>query len=474
MKLLQTIYIDIFNEIFKLTGKINQNIREWIVRISIFLLMTEYFVLTILTLRDVVDFYVIDATKIGTLFLIIVCIFSVNAPLKHIRWNKWIVYPYLAAAAYMTLMSIDHFTGRCYQAYALQMLFIFPALYFIWGNRGDYVKYIDWIAKSLVIIGTITTVCTFIFAPVSDATLLGTSDRYMGLTFNPNRLGTLTIMITAACLYLTSKRDRWAIFYIVLSGINVGFTIMSGSRTAILVVIFQIIAFLIILMRIDFVKNKIKTSVFILFSIAIIAVSIPVTEFALNQIGNPPTSVKSETVDGSIVHSDSTNNTPLQETSRFSVKGKSLDDFSSGRIEIWKWYLERMHIRGNDCTNHEVIYGNGSVVHNAHNTFLEIPFRFGIPAGIFYALFMMGVIIVLIKAAVIKGSRRYVIFIVMASLAYFIEAMLDVMTLPFERGPVLLFYMSLVGIFEGNIYATDNSIKKQKEDKSIYDLVQRD
>lgn len=471
MKLLQTIYIDIFNETFKLTGRINQNIREWIVKISIFLLMAEYFVLTILTLRGIVDFYVIDATKIGTFFLVIVCIFSVNAPLKHIKWNKWIVYPYFAAAVYMTLMSIDHFTGRCYQAYALQMLLVFPALYFIWGNRKDYTKYIDWIAKSLVIIGTVTTICTFIFAPISDATLLGASDRYMGLTFNPNRLGTLTIMITAACLYLISKRDRLAIFYIVLSGVNTGFTIMSGSRTAILVVVFQLIAFAVILMRIDFIKAKIKTLVFIMFSIAIIVVSVPLTDFTLNQIGNPPTSIESTTVDDSTAHSDSINNVSSQKTSRFSAKGKSLDDFSSGRIEIWNWYLDRMHMRGNDCTNHEVIYGNGSVVHNAHNTFLEIPFRFGIPAGIFYALFMMGVIVVLIKAALIQGPRRYVTFIVMASLAYFIEAMLDVMTLPFERGPVLLFYMSLVGIFESNIYATDNIIKKQKEDKNIYDLV---
>lgn len=472
MKLLQTIYIDIFNETFKLTGRINQNIREWIVKISIFLLMAEYFVLTILTLRGIVDFYVIDATKIGTFFLVLVCIFSVNEPLKYIKWNKWIAYPYFAAATYMTLMSIDHFTGRCYQAYALQMLLVFPALYFIWGNRKDYTKYFDWIAKSLIIIGTVTTICTFIFAPVTEKTLIGNANQYIGLTFNPNRLGTLTIMIIAACLYLISKRDKWAIFYMVLSGINTGFTIMSESRAAILVVIFQMVAFIVILMRLDFVKAKIKTSVFILLSIGIVIVSVSVTEFTLNQIGNPPTSVKSATTDNSIVYSDSINNTSQQEVSRFSTKGKSLDDFSSGRIEIWKWYLERMHIRGNDCTNHEVVYGNGSVVHNAHNTFLEIPFRFGIPAGIFYALFMIGVIVVLIKSAIIKGSRRYVIFIVMASLAYFIEAMLDVMTLPFERGPVLLFYMSLVGLFEGDIYAIDDSIGKNKRTiKHNYDLV---
>lgn len=160
MNLLQNIYIVIFNTIFKLTKHINYNVREWIAKLCVFGLSASFFVLMILTRQGITDIHVKGCTEGGIFLLILLCIFSVNKPLEKVKWNKWITYPYFAAAIYMTIMSFDQNPGDFYQSYAIMMFLLLPALYFIWGNRKDYLTYYDWFAKSLIILGALSAVAT--------------------------------------------------------------------------------------------------------------------------------------------------------------------------------------------------------------------------------------------------------------------------------------------------------------------------
>lgn len=450
MNLLQDIYIVIFNTSFRYTERINENIRNWIVRICIFLLTSSYFVLMILTRQGITDIHTEECTKIGTIVLIILCFFSVRAPLERIKWNKWITVPYFVSATWMTLMSFDHFTGAHYQSYAIMMLLIFPAIYFIWGNRKDYMIYFDWFAKSLVILGTLTAAATIILAPLSGH-LMGT--RYIGLTDNPNVLGMINIVVIAAAVYLIYLKKRGYIFYSILTGIYISFTLLTVSRTAIGVVALQLIVWVLVTLRTYLKKQKAKTIIFLCLAMLIMFVSMQVTDRWLQRTNEAKAAtniVMTEQEELQIADSDV--------ESRFSTKGKSLREFTSGRTEIWKWYIDRINIMGNDCTNHKVPIAPGVVYHNAHNTVLEIAYRFGAPAGIAYAVFMLSMVVNLIIGAMVRAKRKYTIFIVLLTIAYFLEAMLDVMTLPFERGPVLMFYMALIGVFEGDFLSKNKAL----------------
>lgn len=447
MNLLQNIYIVIFNTIFKLTKYINYNVREWIAKLCVFGLSASFFVLMILTRQGITDIHVKGCTEGGIFLLILLCIFSVNKPLEKVKWNKWITYPYFAAAIYMTIMSFDQNPGDFYQSYAIMMFLLLPALYFIWGNRKDYLTYYDWFAKSLIILGALSAVATIMFAPIAEKSV-GT--QYLGLTDNPNIFGMISISVTAASLYMTFlKRPLWVV-YSVLTGIYAAFIWLTVSRTAIVVLIMQVFAWAIITIRTYFIKEKWRSILFIAVTMTIVVSSALLTNVALenNTVAEAKTKVvMSETYQ--IADSDAVKN-------RFDFSNKSLEEFTSGRTDIWKWYINQISWRGHDCTNHEVEIAPGVIYHNAHNTVLEISYRFGWPAGFAYALFMIVMIIALIIGGLVRAKRRYTIFIILLTIAYFIESMLDVMTLPFERGPVLMFYMALIGVFEGDFLAKDD------------------
>lgn len=461
--LLQDFYILVFNRIFKYTSKIDERIRNAIVVLSIFWLVLSVFILPILTVQGV-KLHTKDLTVIGDYALILICIFSIEKPLERVVWNKWITYPYFMVAAYMVLMSIDHYVGRCYGAYAVALLLIFPAMYFVWGNRKDYQVYYQWLSLSIAGLGILIVIVHFLLAPVNIHTTL--ADRYVGLSDNPNRLGMVSVVITAAALYLAAGKRKCSWVWMSLVGACIGMTWLTVSRTALIVVALQLVGWILIQARNELLKKKIKFFLVICLSAVTLIASFYCTEKLLQNgtvsIANLGVmNMAEETTAGT--KDDAASSDKVEETKvatdvqdsteeRFSTQGKTVNEFSAGRIEIWKWYLDRMHVRGNDCSHHKVIMESGKTVHNAHNTVLEIGFRYGILSGIGYAIIMMIIAVMIFKATIIRPGRKYGLLVAMVTIAYYIEAMLDVMTLPFERGLVLIFYMSLLGIFDGDIF----------------------
>ena len=448
MDILQEFYILIFNRIFKYTSRINEKIRDGIALACIIWLVASVFILPILTVRGV-DLHTKDLTVMGNYALIVLCIFSIKEPLKKIHWNAKVTVPYLLTATYMVLMSIDHYTGECYGAYAVSMLLIFPALYFVWGNRRDYSIYYRWLSVSIGSIGCIILIAHFIFAPVSPETLL--YGQYVGLSINPNRLGMVTIVINAAALYLLSFNNKLRWIWAVVSGICIGITYLTASRTAIIVIILQLLAWILVQCRFDFSCQRFKTILVIFISLVIIIGSCWSSQKVLKS------GITSVSNLGVMTVHDKNAQEEDNPAERFEVKGKSANEFSAGRIGIWNWYLERMHIRGNDCTNHKVVMYSGKVVHNAHNTILEIGFRYGIPSAVGYLITLVILMIVFFKAGVVAPGRRYVFLAIFIAIAYYVEAMFDVMTLPYERGLVLLFYLTLLGVFDGDIFKKEHN-----------------
>lgn len=73
---------------------------------------------------------------------------------------------------------------------------------------------------------------------------------------------------------------------------------------------------------------------------------------------------------------------------RISADGKtSLDDYTSGRMDLWSLYSQELNLLGND--NREPLYWpDGRPIElSAHLTVLQLGYQAGVPAAIFYLLF---------------------------------------------------------------------------------------
>ncbi len=454
MYILQDCFIAFFGFTYRYTGKIPITVRNAISLGCVFLLTSEFYLLMVVNLTGLTDFTVRKLTFLGNILLIILAVMSVKGQLHRIKWNKWIVYPYLFAAIYMLFASFHHYPGRSYDTFPIQLLFIFPAIYFVWGNRGSRRLYYDWLAKSSMTIGVLLVTATIIFAPIGENTVV--SAQYYGLTDNPNLLAMLLMISLAGTLYMMRPGKKLAPFYAVIAGISMAIILLSNSRGGIIVGVMEILAWITITLRQEFKAYGTKAVAMVAAGVLIIVLSIPVTNLMLD---------RSDYGDGEAGSVRSIEEIQDNTGSRFSVEGKDMNTFMSGRIEIWKWYIRQFNLLGHDCTNHTVqISEDSNVLHNAHNTYIEIAYRYGVPAGIGYALFMIALIVCLIRAALIRGRCSYILIISLFSLAYFIESLVDVMTLPFERGPVLMFYLALVGVFENDILS--KAEKERVEDDS--------
>lgn len=427
----QTIYKFCFNISFKATRHINEKIRNGIVIVCLFVLVSLYFVQNA---KNALQFYVfdtIDRSIVGGIAILILCIFSVNAPLEKVKWNKWLMYTYYLAAIYMTLMSFHHSPGRGYKIFAILFLVAFPAIYFVWNNRKDYETYYNWFAKAIVVSGSITIVLTYLLRPINSDTII--DGRYVGLTSDAGMFGLSCVIITTATLYLIAKKSKGLWFYLLITGISTSFVWLGGTRTSIIIVFCQLVAWAIMFIRISPKETKKKVVATIMITLCVVIIAVPVITSSLKLAG--------EYVSFSFAEE------PENPLDRFDRDDKNIDDFSSGRIFLWKYYLKELTWTGNDATNHKIITPSGQELHNAHNAYLEIAYRFGIPAGVFFLLFMLGVCVIMIKT-IFSGRKDYfTIFFVLASIAYGIGSMLDAQTHPFTRGPVLIFYLALVMAF---------------------------
>ena len=83
---------------------------------------------------------------------------------------------------------------------------------------------------------------------------------------------------------------------------------------------------------------------------------------------------------------ETSENDTVSAADRFDTSGKDINAYTAGRINIWKGYASHLNMWGNafdDVKIHEVT--GGPVVH-AHNNFLEIAYRCGVPVACIHLL----------------------------------------------------------------------------------------
>ncbi len=468
---IQTGYITILNVIYKATGKINEKIRNAIIWCFIFLLISLSIYNYAIWSRgsSIVQF---ERDIIGCFCLAGIAVFSINGHLRKYSWNRQFVFIWYVFAILLFISGLLHSVENSYWLWSVSMLVGFPGFYLIWQNREDYDTLFKLISSAML-------VAMFIFLIICLYTVnseMNVSGRFSSAMRNPNHLGKLAVSGTAAAFYLaiTSKR-MW--LYGIPIGVCWKLAQLSGSRAAVIVFITQLAVFLVFYIKYMYQMKGLKIiigNMIIMLCISVLCsgftekgiehcqkqhdeIIMQEKERAEREKGQKEES--SQGTEEQQTTEDLASNPP--ETPQISVeqneevlktrsdiKGKTVDQISSGRTIIWKYYIEKLNFRGNDWKKYKA--NTPEYYYQwAHNDIIEISYRSGIFAGIFDFMFLFYLGIYVLKYVCLKKEiKPYVCFTSLCILTYGGYAMLDVISFPFSMQYTFMFFVSLMPVFE--------------------------
>lgn len=480
MELLQYVYLAVLNIIYKGTRHISPAIRQGIAFFSFFAMVAFIF----MCYSPGIFHYNLDYTQrgiISTIFLSINIIMSIDRPLKAIKWNHLlsVLWSAFAIITFVSCLIMD--IGEGFFPFSTVVFFLFPCFFLVWNNRGAYEVCFDSVAKIIVIVFLLFFLLCVLFAPFNEHTVV--SGRYTGATTNANYLGMIAASAMTCGLYLfTHRRGMTWLIGILACEIAVSLALFSESRTALISLIAQSIIFLLFYLRYDIKKHrdKLKSVVKLLLLIVLIIGCRPINEMLLYNtvfpVKEPIATVVKETAKtvkaearelraektkheqqeqtGQSLEASSTGGGQVQQGElgeRFSLKGKDLNQISSGRLYIWKLYFDSIGWKGHDKT--EVVEGFPEATGEpwAHNVFLETAYRFGIAAGILYLLIAIygGICLLrfLFSRTFCKKYERGGLFSVLSIGSFCILSMLDKAIFPLQQDFILLYFIGLTPFF---------------------------
>ena len=135
------------------------------------------------------------------------------------------------------------------------------------------------------------------------------------------------------------------------------------------------------------------------------------------------------------------------------TEGQDLNTYSSGRILIWGNYARNLNMLGHNFDEYDpLIYTGKKNLPFAHNIFLEIAFRCGIPVGLMAVLYYLICGVVCNKFIFVKSDSKqlYLLFPIISAIAFALEALLDCAVLPFFQAEALLFYIAVAVMIDKN------------------------
>lgn len=452
---MQKLYILVFNGIYRITGKIDERVRNAIVFLSCLLLTAIYFFWT-----GSLDASPGEIMIKGSVITAVLTVFSIKGPMVKVPKNYLTYYTMVLFGIGILLIGQLHKVGDGYVMYALDLVFLFPALYFIWNSRGDHDTLYKMIAAGILLAGIISFMYCFYLA--SKGELVIEYGRVTAYKRNANFLGMMGVVVVIGSTYLLLLLNQnWLTVLISSAGIGIGLTyiLLSVARTAMLTVLGCGIVGFVFLFKMIRCGSMRKSRAILLIAVIILTASVT-TYFGteLDDIHynafNARSSVE-ETAEQPAAGSTSSvqQDTPAESeeldtiTERLNTSGE-INSYSSGRINIWRIYAENITPWGMPLSNISEEL-SGASERRAHNNILEYCYRCGYLVGSLYILFYIATAVIGMK---MLFSRRYDrprdAFLIMVIGAYSVYAMLEISTLPFMRVLPCLFFLTIAPLME--------------------------
>ena len=443
--LLQSVYMLILNFIFdKFTSKINEESRNKII-LGTIIFYAAFIIVSGSSKITGARVGRLDAALVFTIVILMVIVLSVNGKLIKKQCNTQFCSFYFLTGILMLISCILNETKLVHEIYALQWLLLFPMLYFVWNNREDYSVLYTLIAKGFSYTGIIYFVLLLIAFPKSAHEVSG---AYIGTTTNPNILGLIGCSIAISSLYLYMVQKKHILPLVTLCA-GLGLAVMGESRTSLLAICFSALI-CIIYSTYYFIKKKyVHKNLFvkIIVGLIVVLISIPIFNMAFDFM--------------QIAFAKSSN---IFEKFRYAG---DLNAFSTGRINLWQYCIENATFFGNDVGT--TIPYNGTNYAGAHNSIVEMIYRYGILAGITYTITMALMVIYGIKIS-INSDYKTGVFLMCIIPAYFVVSMLEVVFLPYNVGVGMIMIFALCPLF-GYKSKNKKQVKMMENLQNHYDMV---
>lgn len=389
------------------------------------------------------------------MFLGIVILMSINEPLKPLKWNTWLSIPWTVCGVLLLIVCLLFDMGSGFLAFAISMLILFPCLYLIWNNRCDYDVLFSMLARAMVANLFLVFLACVIFGSVNVETMQ--SGRYMGITRNPNNLGMIMSSSVVCCLYLIFRNEKTAWLYILASAIAVSLLVFSASRTALLSILLQFGVFAIFYVRCYMKEQDIrKAMIKVCLILVLVLAFIPINQVVLSNEIYVHSGEKESVV------AQSRQQLPLQGgfvLNRFRIEKGDWNGFSSGRLDIWKAYLQKVGWKGHQ--EDEIVLVNDKNPTWAHNTFIEFAYRFGIGIGLFYLFLAIYSGVYAYRCIISKEFYRthsYCAFSVFSTLSFCVASMFEMEYFPLARDCILLYYIGITPLFQSQALCIEDAL----------------
>ncbi len=308
----------------------------------------------------------------------------------------------------------------------LVTMFVLPIFYKCFPeNQID--NFFQLLTKSAIYIFTIFVICSLLFRP-----FIGRA--YVGIFTNANYMGqfvTIILVILLANISL-SDNEKPKLYKYILLGFVYSFGLLSLSRTAWLTMFVVTVVWFAVQIYIG-KKAKLKRLIrislkivgaFIITSALIFALGFVLfDESGLSKIGLPQLEA-----DGFELLSDENeitlksrimatsyrleDNIPTDET--------NIEEYSSGRIHIWKAYIKDLSVLGKATEDRPIIDKTGKQAGNAHSTFFEVSHIGGVIAALGFIIINLWLVIKSLACCYrFNGEKKYV-YTLLVSLAVII------------------------------------------------------
>ena len=464
---MQKLFILVFNGIYRITGKIDERVRNALVFLCCLLLTATYFFWT-KSLDNIPGKTMIEGSAITAALTV----FSIKGPMVKVPKNYLTYYTMVLFGIGILLIGQLHKVGDGYVMYALDLVFLFPALYFIWNSRGDHDTLYKMIAAGILLAGILSFI--YIFYLACNGELVIKYGRVTGYKSNANFLGMMGVDVMIGSTYLLLMLNRnWLAVLLSSAGIGIGltYTLLSVSRTALITVLgCGIVGFVFLFKMIRCGSMQKKRAIPL---IAVIIMTVSVTTYFGTQIDNihykavdARTSVEETAADGTDSAQQDSSGEPEELetiTDRINTSGE-INNYSSGRLERWRTYLKYTTPLGRpfeDIRDLEEMKWKDEK--RAHNNIIEYLYRCGYIVGSIYVLFYIAVAYTGLKMLFSgKYKRPKDAFLVMVIGTYSVYAMLEISTLPFMRVLPCLFFLTIAPLMEkADTYLGNNEQDEQ-------------
>lgn len=438
---MQKVYATIFNKVYRMTSGWSEGTR----------IVCLFFCCAFLVWQFFFGPDSLEGVEMGAKGLIItllMLVFSINGKMSPFKWNRAVYYPMILFGLGILIINQLHSVGEGFVLYGIDLIFVFPAFYYVWNCRGDHETLYRIISSVLLISGIISFCFCLILA--FKGNLIVDGARVSGHKTNPNYLGMMGVVILISGLYLLFEYHEKKLLVITTSagiGIGISYLIISVSRTSMIAAIVCILALLIFSLKrrrlgICSLRNKKMLALTVAVTIGIFIT----LGTNLNDINQSSLQENNQGVETEEQTSETDESEAVAE--RLGAEGKTADRFSSGRISIWKVYYDNITMLGKPITEIKDDL-EGLTETRAHNNFLEYYYRCGYIVGTIYLLFFITMGISGLRYLFGKNYfRPKDLFVVMCIGTYAVFSMLEITMLPFIRIIPCIYFLTIAPIFK--------------------------